>query len=74
MLKTFTPPESSLFDRLEVDDSEGGNSIGSVKIAKKSENQKVKNCLSPENWLSPKNRQKVGIYLILTLKIAGRAF
>ena len=41
--------------------------------------QRAKNCLNQEiwkaeNWLSPKNRQKVGIHLILMLKIAGQAF
>ena len=29
------------------------------------QSQKLENCLSPQNWLSPKNSQKVEIYLIL---------
>ena len=37
--------------------------------------QKLENYLSLKNWLSQeKNRQKVGIYLILILKKMNRAF
>ena len=46
------------------------------KLLKNQENQKVKICQSPKNYLSQenqkaknwKNHQKVGIYLILTLQ------
>ena len=34
---------------------------------KNQENQKARKRLSPENWLSLKNSQKVGIHLILML-------
>ena len=52
------------------------------KSLKSQENRKARNCLSPKNRPSQenskaknrKNHQKVEIYLILTLRIAGQAF
>ena len=47
----------------------------SQKTCLSQDNQKAKNCLNPKNWLSQKkNCQKVGIYLISTLKKMGQAF
>ena len=36
--------------------------------------QKLENCLSPKNWLSLKNCQKVEIHLILIVKKLDQAF
>ena len=40
MLKMTAPSEILISDRLEVDDSENGDGIGGVKIAKKLEKSK----------------------------------
>ena len=60
MLKTTTPPEKSIFDRLEAGDGKGSKSVGgdSVKLAK--ESRKLKGQKSAKSQKSSKSRKSKG--------------
>ena len=53
MLKIAAPPERLISNRLEVSDSKSGNSIGGMKITKKS--KKLKDQKLSKSWKSTKS-------------------